>query len=75
MFVLKWRGGKLKTPVVKQKSFELERKGGHSFFNRLEKGTIGLFFALEGKIELKDANFGEKNGLKVQVFRNNALQP
>ena len=31
MFVLKWRGGKLKIQVVKQKSFELERKGGHFF--------------------------------------------
>ena len=46
------RRGKLKSPVVKQKSVALNRKGGNLFPSQREKGTNGLsFFALEGKIE------------------------
>ena len=45
-------GGKLEAPVVKRKSFELERKGGNFFQVDGTVGTNGLsFFALEGKIE------------------------
>ena len=45
------RAGKLKPPAVKQKLFELERKVLRFFKARLEKGTDGLSFPLERKIE------------------------
>ena len=68
MFVLKWRGGKLKTLVAKQKSFELERKGGH-FFKSTGKGdnwTIVFYVGGENRAAVSECR--RENGLAVQVF-------
>ena len=63
---------KLKAPVVKQKSFELERKGGNFFPGTPERGTNGLSFLRRGKWS-SGSEFRRENGLAVQVRFETAL--
>ena len=62
-------------PVVKQKSFELERKGGTFFRADGKRGRMDYpSLRWRGKLS-RVSEFRRENGLAVQVFRNNSVQP
>ena len=69
-------GGKLKAPVVKQKSFEYERKGGRFFQADRERRQMD-YPSLRWRVKSSSGSklFWRENGLAVQVFRNNSAQP
>ena len=58
---------KLKAPVVKQKSFELERKGGMFFQADSKRGRMDYpSLRWRGKLS-RGSEFWQENGLAVQV--------
>ena len=68
-------GRKLKAPVVKQKLFELERKGGTFFQADSKRGQMDYpSLCWRGKSS-RGSKFRRENGLAVQVFRNSSVQP
>ena len=69
------RGRKLKAPVVKQKSFGLERKGGTFFQANGKRGRMDYpSLRWRGKSS-RGSEFRRENGLAVQIFRNSSDQP
>ena len=67
-------GRKLKAPVVKQKLFKLERKGGMFFQANGKRGQMDYpSLHWRGKLS-RGSEFRQENSLMVQVFRNSSVQ-
>ena len=69
------RAGKLKPPVVKQKSFELEREVLRFFKAGRKRGPMDYPSFRWMEKSSSGFEFRRENGLSVQVFRNSSVQP
>ena len=66
--------GKLKAPVVKEKSFELEWKAWRFFQADQQRGPMDYLSLHWGEKLSSRSKFRRENGLTVQVFQNSSVQ-
>ena len=68
-------GAKLKTPIVKQNSFELERKGKRFSQPDWKRGQMD-YPSLPWKEKSSNGfEFRLENGFAIQFFRNSSVRP